>query len=160
MWRRSEPDRQWCYGAEVQPPSKNVEEGWSLYQWACVFVCLEGCSRAGAYLCRWCRFPRSPACRYTGVLWWCWCRWRSHHTNSGHWRTRHALGERIRIQNPACVFVVWKVGRGQKKKKESLFFFFFQLSNRKICVNLTDERTVNKQAGREYEAAVELLFCK
>lgn len=43
------------------------------------------------YLDRWCRCPRSPACRYTGVLWWCWCRWRSHRTNSGRWRTRHAL---------------------------------------------------------------------
>lgn len=62
--------------------------------WACcswVFVCLEGCSRAGNYLCRWCRCPRSLACRYTGVLWWCWCRWRSHHTDFGRWRTRHAL---------------------------------------------------------------------
>lgn len=49
---------------------------------------------------------------------------------------------------------------GGKKKKKKVSFFFFQLSNRKICVNLTDERTVNKQAGREYEAAVELLFCK
>ena len=50
----------------------------------------------GAYLCRWCRCPRSPACRCTGVLGWCWCRWRSRRTNSGCRRTRHALRERHR----------------------------------------------------------------
>lgn len=57
-------------------------------------VWLEGCFKAGTYLCRWCHCPRSPVYRYTGVLWWCWCRWHSHHTNFARWRTHHALRER------------------------------------------------------------------
>lgn len=89
--RRSGPDEPRCYGAKDELPAQDAEEGSGPRS-----LCLEGRSGAGAYLCRWCRCPRNPACRCTGVPGWCWCRWRSHHTNSGQWRTHHALWDRER----------------------------------------------------------------
>lgn len=76
-------------------------------------VCLCGWKAApgaGTYPCRWCHCPRSLACRYTGVLWWCWCRWRSHRTHFGHSHTRHALWEERITVNMCCEYVrLWCV---------------------------------------------------
>lgn len=44
-----------------------------------------------AYLCRWCRFPRSPAGRCSCVPGRCWCRWRFCHSCAVRCHSRHAL---------------------------------------------------------------------
>lgn len=69
--------------------------------------------------------------------------------------------ERATPKSESCTCICCvKDGEGFEKKKNKKWLFFFQLSRRNICGNSTDERTVNKQAGRECEAAAELFFCQ
>lgn len=98
---------------------------------------MEGCSRPRTYPYRWCHCPRSLACMCTGVLWWCWCRWHSHHTNFGHWHTRHALWERERLAVNVC-------------ERDS--FFIWEATETVLWMG------VKQLLGREHKAMAEILF--
>lgn len=58
------------------------------YSWGSRWQCP---TKQQAYLCRRCRFPRSPAGRYSCVPGWYWCRWRFCHSCAVRCHSRHAL---------------------------------------------------------------------